>query len=406
MTPSSGTEDRHAPSLISDDPRTELTPSWARSNALPVDSPALLETLQWLPERFARYETTRYITLSDADPDWVRTQTTHLERAHQQFLRFCRRLGLQPGPLRHKLVCVIFASRLEYRTFARERDGVADPSIAGYYAPAADRIVFYDPCDSPGAAEAHAALRRLSEQVSLLEESARRCERFGPSDESRRFRNELSERRAQLHEARRQFQHRLDRAAAATVVHEAVHQLAFHTGVQSPYVQYPLWISEGLATAFETESPENAFGPDHEYASRRQGFERTLRAGHVMPVATLATLTMLPGGGPDSSARPTSAPPDEPADDDAVRLLYHQSYALVTWLARYRRTELRRYLDAMLLEPPGRPTRERHLAIFTECFGDPVKLEASWLRYEQERAGMMRADHINPMRDQPDIAAE
>ncbi len=36
-----------------------------------------------------------------------------------------------------------------------------------------------------------------------------------------------------------------------TIVHEAVHQLAFNTGLQVRYADNPLWVSEGLAVYFE-----------------------------------------------------------------------------------------------------------------------------------------------------------
>src|SRR5690349_23883131 len=41
-------------------------------------------------------------------------------------------------------------------------------------------------------------------------------------------------------------------SSVATVVHEAVHQLAFNTGLQVRYADNPMWVSEGLAMYFET----------------------------------------------------------------------------------------------------------------------------------------------------------
>jgi Protein of unknown function (DUF1570) len=40
-------------------------------------------------------------------------------------------------------------------------------------------------------------------------------------------------------------------ATQATIVHEAVHQLAYNTGVHERLFQHPLWVIEGLATMFE-----------------------------------------------------------------------------------------------------------------------------------------------------------
>jgi hypothetical protein len=74
--------------------------------------------------------------------------------------------------------------------------------------------------------------------------------------------------------------------------------------------------------------------------------------------------------------------------DDAAFTIYHEAYALVTWMARFRRDELRRYLIAMACEPPGRPEPMRQLELFEQAFGDCDRLEKAWLRYER--------DHLEP----------
>ena len=65
-------------------------------------------------------------------------------------------------------------------------------------------------------------------------------------------------------------------------------------------------------------------------------------------------------------------------------MVYSQSYALVTWLARHRKTELRDYLMLTLKEPRGRPTAQRHLHLFEQAFGDVDRLEQAWLRHERQ----------------------
>lgn len=383
---------------ISDDPLPELT-----QPATPSESPALTDALARLPATFVRYETTRYITLSDAEPEWVRRQTTRLERAHHQFQRFCRQIGVEPGPLRHKLICILFARREAYRAFARDHDAVVDPSVAGYYAPASDRIVAYDPRESPGASGAFDQITQWETELNTTLHAILREERFGPTETSRRLRTAAHEIRMRLDLARARVDQSLDRAASATIIHEAVHQLCFHTGVQTPYVQYPLWISEGLATAFETDAPDVAFGPDQEWRDRRSTFETLLRTDQLLPLEALASLTMIPAHSADDS--PTSSRA-EASGDELVQILYHQSYALVTWLAKHRRTELVRYLELMRQEPHGRPARHRHLAIFTEAFGDPARLEAAWLRFERDRAGLLRANQGAPASPGREIASE
>lgn len=280
-----------------------------------------------LGDSFVEYEATRWVVLSDANAQWTRQQAALLQRAHHQFLRYTRRLGLQPRPIRHKLVCVLFENRDEYRKFAQEHDGVTAEWISGYYSPKHDRVVFYNVSTNP------------PRQVSSTQD------RPGATPSPRDI---------------------ADDQATGTTVHEAIHQLMFHTGVQTPHIEYPLWICEGLATAFETDDPDSAFGPDHEYAPRRERFEQLLEADQLIELRKLVTYARMP----DDS-------------DETVQAVYHQSYALVTWMSRFRRDELRAYLQLMLAEVPGRPTPQRQLELFEQAFGDVDQLERTWLRHER-----------------------
>ncbi|MGA1045690.1 MAG: hypothetical protein ACO3ZY_10885, partial [Phycisphaerales bacterium] len=55
------------------------------------------------------------------------------------------------------------------------------------------------------------------------------------------------------------------------------------------------------------------------------------------------------------------------------------------YLYRQRPSELRRYLERLAAEPPGRPGPARQRRIFEECFGDIDALERTWLRWELGR---------------------
>ena len=61
--------------------------------------------------------------------------------------------------------------------------------------------------------------------------------------------------------------------------------------------------------------------------------------------------------------------------DETVQAVYHQSYALVTWLCRFRTSGMRDYLSMMRLETHGESTPQRHLQVFKNAFGDLTRLE-------------------------------
>lgn len=300
---------------------------------LAVDSEAYRSARKALPRRFLDFETRRFVVLSDAGPRWTREQTALLELTHYQFKRFARRYGLRPRPLRHKLVCVLFEKQEDYQNFAKDHDGVTAGWISGYYSPKHDRIVFYN-------IDSESALARAPAPAEGLRQMAR---------------GRIAEERA--------------RASIATSIHEAVHQLAFHTRIQSAQIQNPLWISEGLATAFETDKPRQAFGPEYDYPIRLRQFRDLLEDD-----ATLIGLGEL--------VRYTEMPDDR---DETITAVYHQSYALFSWLCRFRKIQMRDYLGALKKERPGRPTGQRHLELFEAAFGDVHRLERKWLRYERAR---------------------
>ncbi|MHC5024206.1 MAG: DUF1570 domain-containing protein [Planctomycetota bacterium] len=329
-------------------------------------SSAYRNTRSNLPDRFREHETRRFVILSDADERWTRTQAERLERAHHQFERFARRLGVKPEPLRHKLVCVLFQSRNDYRRFALEHDEVTDPRIAGYYAPRRDRVVFYHVESNPSLADARVRLDELRRQADDVGERLDDAVRRGNRRQADSLRQTLNQYRDHLEREQLRVDDFADRVSVTTTIHEAIHQLMFHTRLQSRQLQYPLWICEGLATSFETNSPSAAFGPDDDFAPRREQFREHLAAGDLLPLRKFVTLTSVPG---DS--------------EEPMSVIYHQSYALVTWMFRFRRGQLRSYLEIMADEPTGIPSSKRQLALFERAFGNVQTLENAWLRHER-----------------------
>ncbi len=285
----------------------------SRERPLPASSEALRMTKALLTRRGLRtHETPHFVVLSNAQRRWTQDKAQLLERTYEEFHRTAEQLDLRPLPLRHKLVCLLLGKRSQFVEFARTNDNVTESWSLGYYSPRYDRTVFYN-----GEVEAGA-------------------------DEFARHRS------------------------TATTIHEAIHQLLFHTRVQSVHTQYPLWSCEGFATAFETSAPDLPFGPDREFEPRRQRFQRFLRDDRLLPLRSFVQLDRMPDNRPES-----------------VQTMYSQSYAVMSWLARYRQEGLRDYMILMLKEPPGRLSADRHLEIFEQAFGDVGGVERAWLAREK-----------------------
>jgi len=346
------------------DPPTQLAMG-PTPNVLAIESRPFRLSRNQLPPRFRQYETKRFVVLSDAEVSWTRHQAERLERAHHQFHRWCKRMDLQPKPIRHKLVAVFFADRDDYVSFAEEYENVTEPWMCGFYSPANDRLVFYDIETSPDLINARSQLQRMHEHINII--------RYGPAHhhanvapDENVHRSDSLERLRDYHEKQQErIEKYIEQMSAATTLHEAIHQLLFHTRIQSPYVQYPLWVSEGLATAFETDTPRNAFGPGFEYEPRRQRFREHLQNDNLIPLEEFVTIV-----------RP-------PNDRDGVDVLYHQSYALMTYLNRYHDDALLTYLKRMGDRRPGALSADQHRAVFEQCFGDISRLENQWLVHER-----------------------
>jgi len=334
---------------------------------LPRDSAPYRLVREKLPARFAVRTSKRYVVFSDAPPSLVQKQLECLERTHHQFTRFTDRLGLEPRPLRHKLVCVLFKSREDYRAFARGEDGVEEDWIAGYYAPRSDRIVFYLGDDNPSVVAARQELEEIEESLSTISDSASRAARQGLSEAAQTLHRNAAERRVHIERERARVNAFADEVLTSTTVHEGTHQLLFHTGVQSPRVQYPVWISEGLASSFETTNVDEAFGPDRRRSSRQALFAQSLKNDELLPLRDLVTLKTVPPG------------------RDMINRVYTQSEALVIWLFEHRRSALARYLRLLRLEPTGVVETNRAEEIFRAAMGDIEGLESTWIRQELDR---------------------
>lgn len=334
----------------------------AATRSLPADSASFRRAERALPSRFRRYETARFVVLSDADPAFVTKQAGRLERAYSEYRRFTSEHGLRFLPPREKMVCVLFDRRSDYRRFAQEQEGLPDPSIAGYYSPGNDRVVFYNPRTNPSVDRAEAELYELEATIARTSHAATTAAANGDASGERLLRASLDRYERRLATQRERVDEFVERASVATTVHEAVHLLMFHTGLQERGVDYPLWICEGLATAFETDEPEECFGPAHSYGPREKVFRELVERDDLMPLRSLVTLDHLAHH-----------------DSRTTERVYHQSHSLVEWLARERPADLKRFLQLMRDEAENSPSRWRQLELFERAFGDVDVVERDWL---------------------------
>ena len=143
------------------------------------------------------------------------------------------------------------------------------------------------------------------------------------------------------------------------ISHEVAHQMSFNTGLQTRGVLYPVWVSEGLATQFETHDPrEGGFAGANPARQRR--LAAAFRQGRLRPLGEMVVLT------------------DPPTDHEARLDVYAQSWGLVQFLSQREPRAFRRYLYTLAMRPSGRRPLAALQAEFAAAFGPDEQLQAAW----------------------------
>lgn len=338
----------------------------AAGRPIPAESEPRTKARTALPESFVARESEHFVLFSDADPAWSRTQLWRLERTHDRFIAFARAAGLRPLPLRHRIVAIAFANLEDYLAFARANDGSTGAGVAGYYNAVHDHLVYFHVESDRNVARAREDLERLAGQADAMRRDARRARSRGQGGDARALRRRAGAVDDRLAEESARLDAFARARSSAVTLHEAIHALAFGTEVQSRFVMQPLWLTEGLATAFESDEPGGDFGPDRDFALRRDVFEALADAGRLLPLADLIAL--------DHGAIAGRM--------DLAEVLYAQSCAFVSWLCVHRRGGLAEFL-AEINAAAGKPFgAAEQRAAFERAFGPIDRIEEQWRRYE------------------------
>jgi hypothetical protein len=329
---------------------------------LPVDAGPVAQTEGVLGPGFRRFDTAHFVVISDCPTAWTRARAALLERARTEFFRATDKLGLHAAPHASKLVCVLINEHERYQRFGRDLDGLGASWIAGYYSTGGNRVVFYNDSTSPAFVAARAQLDEYDRRAESARADADAAREHNSRDLADRLLASAREISAQTRQERQRLESRAAGYSTAKTIHECVHLLAFNTGVQRRDREYPLWLSEGLATNFETEDAGRAFGPDRPQppsAESRRGRLRELRdAGTVPALTDLLAITVAPEW-----------------DADTADGMYALSDALFAYLYRHEPAALGAYIRDLGEEPSRTLTERRSLELFAARFGDPSAVE-------------------------------
>jgi len=315
-------------------------------------------------EGMSLHVTNHFLIVYDTSENWARNRAALLEKAHDVFYSTFRRVGFKPMPLKERLVCVLFADHDDYLEHGRTYDKAELGWAAGYYSTRTNLITFYDERQSPQFEEIKQKMAELNGGATQLREALKAAAAQRNHALVAEYRRRLEFVNKQLTWYRNRHEALSKVGNASKTVHEAVHQLSFNSGLQSRRVFYPFWLTEGLATNFETDTPARAFGPLHANDWRKATLRKAQEEDLLVPLETLIAI-------------------GRPETDDARKLntLYDQSWALFGYVFRYERDELETYLEKMLDTPPEIRDGPTLTAEFVEAFGDIDQLQARYDNY-------------------------
>jgi len=282
---------------------------------------------QAAPSDFAYLYSDHFRLYLESDTTYTAEALELLETVRQRFLHLMRREGYGLGDC-EPFTWLWFNNRSSYEDYSRRADGIPGNPPKSYYSAKTNRVAVLT--DTPERLWAENAFDR-PHQVSA-------------TDFSDRAQDEAS---ADL--------------ARAMVTHELIHQLAFNTGLQTRGVEYPMWASEGMATAFEYIFRDPGLSEGNRY--REQTVLALYEQGRLIPLDVFASMSRL------SWAVLTDTE------------IYAQCWAFFDFLWHNRKPQLKHYLSRAASRRVGAAPRSILAAEFADCFGSLDQLQRDWINW-------------------------
>ncbi len=153
----------------------------------------------------------------------------------------------------------------------------------------------------------------------------------------------------------------------ATIVHEALHQVAFNTGIHQRWSPPPRWVAEGLGTLFEAPGTWDARNhPRQEDRVNRQRLADYRANQKTRPADALAQLLAS----------------NRPFDTNAIAA-YAEAWALTYYLVETQPREYAKYLAVTAARQPFTEySQQARLQDFVAIFGSDLRMfDARYQRY-------------------------
>lgn len=300
--------------------------------SLSVSSSAALaeKVIAIMPAGTKSIQTDHFVVCYNTSDVYARWNANLYERMYNGMRRFWKEKGVEIHEPRFPMVALIFSTRDEYLEYAQQDFKGAEGTF-GYYTQTTNRLATFDLTGIEGMIPPGMRVQR----EELITEIFSRPE------------------------AERQV---------ATILHEACHQIAFNTGLQKRLGDYPLWVSEGIATFFESPDFSSSSGWGGTGKVNRYNLVNLRRYATQRPNDSLLKLLS-----DDSLLRQA----------DTATAAYAESWGLTFFLIKRRPKQYVEYLKLLEAYPLGQKVDpKQRVADFKKCFGDDLdKLNKEFVRF-------------------------
>lgn len=269
---------------------------------------------------------------------------TLFDQTAREFLQYLRVRKFKVDDPDLPLVAVVFPTREQFDAQCIKDDVKPSPSLRGYYDQHSNRVALYD---DPQEGKLAASTPPASGQ------GAPRPPRSAAKSFDANSRSGDS-----------------SLMARETAIHEAIHQIAFNSGLHSRIGNDPRWVIEGLAMQFE----------------RGQGGYVKTRSSERVNVQRLDSFNTY-----RKDRRQAGAMAQMIAGDDIFKRpldAYGESWLFVNYLIETRSQKFGWYLQTLAVRNPLEPySAEERLRDFQSNFGEDLAwLEVEYLRYAERVA--------------------
>ncbi|MFM9964475.1 MAG: DUF1570 domain-containing protein [Planctomycetaceae bacterium] len=269
--------------------------------------------------------TKHYVICSTAGQKYGEWCGSVSERLHDAFLAYWKTAGLELHEPEFPLPVIVLKDHAQFTDFAAKHDRPDAAQSPGYFSEPTNRIILFDLTAGPNSPPAQTA-----------------------ADIQRKI-------------ATSPFN-------VVTMIHEATHQLAFNSGLQTRYADNPRWLTEGLAMFFEVPDLDSRSGwktIGKVNAPRRKDFRETSRS----PREAISLAELIRAD--DVFLQP-----------DKARAAYAESWALTYFLLKTRRDDVVSYLKTIQRKPRLiADSPEDRVREFEKEFGETGTLEREWKKW-------------------------